>query len=253
MTGINIKNKEWATKQLKNFIENSGKITGTERMGQIPLDAFIKQNAEYEAKMAADAPVVEEILDRVTPGWRQARKPLTTSWNHLREMSIRACTILERDEEMRLNLGDDAPRISASKLHPWVWDGARSLWQSGHFRSAVDDALKKVNAETQNKIERRDISETKLFQEAFSENPPESGKPRLRITPPEHSNTYRSRQRGAIHLAEGIYAGIRNPINHESPQDIDEQIALEYLAALSVLARWVDEAEVQQSPPETSA
>ena len=54
-------------------------------------------------------------------------------------------------------------------------------------------------------------------------------------------------QRGARALAEGIYAGIRNPFNHESPHDIDEQVALEYLAALSILARWVDESELEEA------
>ena len=64
---------------------------------------------------------------------------------------------------------------------------------------------------------------------------------------PDGSNTYRSMQRGARALAEGIYAGIRNPFNHESPHDIDEQVALEYLAALSILARWVDESELEEA------
>jgi hypothetical protein len=62
---------------------------------------------------------------------------------------------------------------------------------------------------------------------------------------PDAIDTYKSVQRGAMALAEGIYAGIRNPFNHESPEDIDEQIALEYLAALSVLARWVDGSTVE--------
>ena len=61
------------------------------------------------------------------------------------------------------------------------------------------------------------------------------------------SDTYKSVQRGAMALAEGIYAGIRNPFDHDDPKDIDEQVALEYLAALSVLARWVDEATVEDA------
>lgn len=166
-------------------------------------------------------------------------------WARHREASIRAREELVRQEEIDQNLGDNAPQISARNLHPWVWSGAQSLWQSGHYRSAVEDAAKKVNAETQNKVGRRDLSETKLFQEVFSDKPAEHGKSRLRRMKPEDSNTYRSVQRGAMALAEGIYAGIRNPFNHEDPQDIDEQVGLEYLAALSVLARWVDSADVE--------
>lgn len=47
-------------------------------------------------------------------------------------------------------------------------------------------------------------------------------------------------------FAEGVFSGIRNPLGHEYGFDLTEQQALEYLAALSVLARWVDEATIEQ-------
>jgi hypothetical protein len=40
---------------------------------------------------------------------------------------------------------------------------------------------------------------------------------------------------------------IRNPATHDLAQP-DGQVALEYLAALSILARWIDEAEVYVQP-----
>jgi hypothetical protein len=48
-------------------------------------------------------------------------------------------------------------------------------------------------------------------------------------------------------LAEGIFAGIRNPLTHEAGIELDEQVALEYLAALSILARWVDDSTVERA------
>ena len=36
--------------------------------------------------------------------------------------------------------------------------------------------------------------------------------------------------------------------NHEEPLDVDEKTGPEYLAALSALARWVDDAEVGTVP-----
>ncbi len=45
-----------------------------------------------------------------------------------------------------------------------------------------------------------------------------------------------------MHRGMGCAQGIRNPQAHPSP-DITEQEAQEQLAALSVLARWVDERE----------
>jgi hypothetical protein len=59
------------------------------------------------------------------------------------------------------------------------------------------------------------------------------------------SDTYKSVQRGAMAFAEGVFAGIRNPLSHEADHELSEQEALEYLAALSVLARWVDGASVE--------
>lgn len=50
-----------------------------------------------------------------------------------------------------------------------------------------------------------------------------------------------------MNLAEGVFAGIRNPLSHESDQELTEQEALEYLASLSVLARWVDDSSVEAS------
>ena len=76
--------------------------------------------------------------------------------------------VLAREDEVRRNLGDDAPGMSASHLHPWVWDGARALWRSEHYREAVGAAARKINAETQNKVGRRDVSEIDLFKQAFS-------------------------------------------------------------------------------------
>ena len=206
-----------------------------------------------DSEVAELAHVAEQILDRVLPDWRNADdRPSEVRhkarWNHLRDWAGRGIAALRRERELREKLGDDAPNISAGQLHPWVWSGARSLWQSGHYRSAAEDAAKKVNAETQNKVRRRDVSETDLFKQAFSLDTAAPGKSRLRRRKPDGSETYKSVQRGAWAMAESVYAGIRNPFNHEDPKDIDEQIGLEYLAALSVLARWVDDAEVETTP-----
>ncbi|MFE9850234.1 TIGR02391 family protein [Streptomyces sp. NPDC005576] len=50
-------------------------------------------------------------------------------------------------------------------------------------------------------------------------------------------------QRGAAAFSEGSYAALRNPNRHEDGvSELSEHQALEQLAALSVLARWVEEA-----------
>jgi hypothetical protein len=97
----------------------------------------------------------------------------------------------------------------------------------------------------QERLGRRDVSGSKLMGEAFSLESPASGRSRLRFPgePDPRSETYRSRHLGAMHFGQGCFEGIRNWAAH-SIDTADEQVALEYLAALSVLARWVDQCEV---------
>ncbi|MFV8053894.1 TIGR02391 family protein [Mycobacterium sp. 48b] len=242
---------EWAINALQELVRATDQVGYNNRPGSgVVMLGTHQRSADSEV---AELAHVEQVLDRVLPKWRHAddrtaevRKK--ARWNHLRDWAGRGIAALRREQELREKLGNDAPQFSAGQLHPWVWSGARSLWQSGHYRSAVEDAAKKLNADTQNKFRRRDISETDLFKQAFSLDAPAHGKPRLRRKEPDDTDTYKSVQRGAWALAEDSYAGIRNPFNHEDPRDIDEQTALEYLAALSVLARWVGDAEVETAP-----
>lgn len=239
MSGLNV---EWALRELDTFIHLTELVShpSPDVIGMFPRGS--------EEGIAAAAQVAEKIFDRVIPRWRtEVPEDPYVGWSRHHEAAVRARAELKRAEEIAQNLGDDAPEISASSLHPWIWSGAASLWRSGHYHSAVEDAAKKVNAETQNKVGRRDLSETKLFQESFTDKAAEPGKARLRRMTPDSSDTYKSVQRGAMALAEGIFAGIRNPLSHEADQELDEQVALEYLAALSVLARWVDESTVEHA------
>lgn len=246
MSGLN---SAWVLKELDQFI-----VQTTMRNASSSGDGWVSISnkdltAAPDTDVAKQAQVVEKILERVLPNWRNdvTGKMANNRWAKHREAAIRAREELARADEIRQNLGDDAPQISAANLHPWIWLGARSLWQSGHFVQAVRDAATKLNAEMQNKVGRRDVSETDLFKQSFSLDAAKSGKARLRRMTPEDSDTYRSLQRGAMAFAEGVFAGIRNPLSHEVDQEMSEQVALEHLAALSVLARWVDESTVERS------
>lgn len=243
MTGINV---EWALGELDKFIQQTVMTNDSFAGNGVAYFSNKSSTAAADAEVAQQAQVVEKIFDRVVPSWRtdiELRK--SNRWTRHREAAIRAKAELERQEEIRKNLGDDAPELSAAKLHPWVWDGASSLWQSGHFREAVEGAIRKLNAETQNKLGRRNVSETDLFNQALSEQAPAAGKHRLYRMKNDGSSTFKSVQRGARTFAEGVFAGIRNPLAHEVVQEMPEQQALEYLAALSVLARWVDESTLE--------
>lgn len=241
-------NTDWAIAELDKFITMTVMHGLGGSSGGVMFITSQKDTAAPDAEVTKQAQVVEKIFDRVIPNWRgEIENSENNRWTRHREAAIRTREELLRDEEIRENLGENAPEFSAAELHPWIWSGAKSLWQSGHYREAVEGAIKKLNAETQNKVGRRDISETDLFKQAYSLNDALPGKSRLRRMKDDGSDTYKSVQRGAMAFAEGIFAGIRNPLSHETDQEISEQEGLEYLAALSVLARWVDTSEVESS------
>lgn len=239
----------WAITALKDFIHATDQVA-YDNSGDSSVLMFGTYQRDSDSTAAERAHVAEQVLDKVLPQWRSAdnrgsEAKQNLRWEHLRYWASRGIAALEREEELREKLGDTAPRISVADLHPWVWSGASSLWQSGHFREAVEGAIRKLNAETQNKLGRRDVSETDLFNQAFSDDPASSDKPRLHRMKNDKSKTFTSVQRGARMFAEGVFAGVRNPLAHEVDQEMSEQQALEYLAALSVLARWVDESTVE--------
>lgn len=238
--------EEWAIAELDKFIEMTVMKNESSSSGGMVYFSSKNRTAAPDTEVTKLAQIVEHIFDEVISAWRtEIDNSPNNRWTRHREAALRAREQLLRAQEVRDNLGESAPELSAAELHPWIWSGAQSLWQSGHYREAVEAALKKLNAETQNKVGRRDVSETKLFRESYSSDDPAPGRPRLRRMHNDGSDTYVSMQRGAMSLAEGIYAGIRNPLSHEAEHELSEQEALEYLAAVSVLARWVDESEVE--------
>ncbi|MGB7447575.1 MAG: TIGR02391 family protein [Ornithinimicrobium sp.] len=234
----------WAIEQIDKFLYTTQQVAYDNRPGSgvVVVGTHMRGSSTEAAQLAH---VVEQILDRALKGWDRERPKKDAEHAWLREQAGRARAALARQEELVEKLGDNAPDMDAANLHPWVWEAARSLWNSGHFHQAVMQASMKVNSETQGKLSRFDISETDLFNQAFNTKEPKPGEARLRLMEDNVSKTYESLHRGARSFAEGLFAGIRNPGMHV-PHDGggDEQLALEQLAAFSLLARWVDQATV---------
>jgi hypothetical protein len=183
----------------------------------------------------ASAQIVEQIMDRVIPDWRPrcptpTTRRSTSGVQHI-DAATRTKAQLVRQEELDEKLGESAPRLSAGYLHPWVWESARIMWGSGHYREAVSAAARAVNAYTQAKVGRRDLSEFKLLRNAFSADQPKPGERRLRLMADDGSDTFQSIHRGIGAYAEGLSAAIRNPNNHELLDEPPPDEALEQLAA----------------------
>ena len=231
----------WAVSEIDGFLHVTGQVVPDMGPGVAYFGTVMRGPA---TDASARAHVVEQILDRVLPGWKVDRPAKDKDFRWLRDQASRAKAELQRSEELAERLGDNAPDMDAGYLHPWAWENGRSFWNTGHFHQAVMQAAMRINAETQSKLGRMDVSETALFNEAFSLSDPKLGSPRLRLAENDGSKTYESLHRGARAFAEGLYAAIRNPGMHVPTDGGEEQLALEQLAAFSLLARWVDQAEV---------
>jgi hypothetical protein len=194
-------------------------------------------------------PIIEDIADRAWPKWRDhlpGRQGLSWEYNPMLQIAKQLRVLLVRKEELDRNLGDAGPTLSASTMHADVWEAAKSLWGNGHFGEAVNAAARSVNAKLQSKVARRDISEAKLINECFSLDPPKPGAPRLRLMPDDGSDTYKNLHGGALAFGQGCFRAIRNVLSHEYGPIAEppEEEALHYLAAFSILARWIDQATV---------
>ncbi|MEQ8438771.1 MAG: TIGR02391 family protein [Ilumatobacter fluminis] len=195
-------------------------------------------------------PAVQAIAEQVLPGTALQHAQMSQrgwEFRHIRPAVSMVLGRLESQEALEAVLGPVGPQLSASGLHPWVWGAAASLWDGGHRREAVQAAATHVELQLRLKVGREDLSGPQLSDQAFSLDPPRDTNPRLRFVRFESgTDDYRSAHVGAAAFAKGCFLAIRNLTTHRLDPLLEAE-ALEFLAALSVFARWVDEAEVATS------
>ena len=135
---------------------------------------------------------------------------------------------------------------------------AVDLWAVGAFKPAVNAAASAVEELTQEKLKRGDLSGAPLYTEAFKVGKVGEEPDGRRLRFPhldeltedgKRNQSWTSAHQGAMDFGRGCAEGIRN-MNAHGTRELPAQEALEYLAALSVLARWVDTAQVPIDDPE---
>lgn len=147
-------------------------------------------------------------------------------------------------------VGPQGPQLAAQRFHPWVWTSAERLWSDGHRRAAVQTAGASVEQQLRAKLDDHKQSAKNLC-DAFKLDQPKPDQPRLRLGGYADGTADQvSAHEGAQFFGRGCFQAIRNLSSH-SADEMPEQEALEQLAALSVLARWVDEAIVVKVAAET--
>ncbi|MGY1618868.1 TIGR02391 family protein [Geodermatophilus sp. SYSU D00691] len=163
-----------------------------------------------------------------------------------------ACdSILGRLDAMMLRAQSEAPpRTGPAGMHPLVWGAARRLWLDGHIRQAVTGACEALIGQVKVVTGRNDVAETSLWQQVFSKDAPEPGKPRLRWPGPPTDQTVKTMNDGLRQYAPGVQLLIRNPAVHTTVE-MTEQEGLEQLAALSLLARWMENCTLDEAPAST--
>ncbi|WP_087101787.1 TIGR02391 family protein [Nocardiopsis sp. JB363] len=155
---------------------------------------------------------------------------------------VEAIAILTQREELDEIVGPIGPRLSASELHPTIWDAAARLWDDGHIRAAVQTASAALEGMLQG-IVGPGMSGTNLAI-LFSTNDPTEGSPRLRLRNVDMaSTTWKSAHEGAAALVRGAFMAVRNLVSHPGWPDPSNREALEMLAVLSYVAHLVDQSD----------
>ena len=186
-------------------------------------------------------PLIEEIARDLDPtfGYRDELADLRSEQGiqRARTASERLVGLVRDASERRRIFGPVGPVLDADGLHPWVWDAAKNLWDGGHFKEAVHAAATAVEKQTSLKVG-TDRHGADLYAHAFTLG--QANQPPLTFPDVETgTKRWNSSHEGAMHFGMGCSKGIRNAVAHTT-DDIDQQIGLEYLAAFSVLARWVE-------------
>jgi Protein of unknown function (Hypoth_ymh) len=150
---------------------------------------------------------------------------------------------LGRLDALRARTDAEAPiEADTESMHPLVWGAARGLWRNRHYREAVAAAAGAVVEQAKSLTGRNDLPETALWQETVSDKAPQPGKPRLRWPGDPKDQTVKSMNEGLRHYGPGVQLTIRNPAVHQQVE-LTAQEATERLAAISLLARWIEECE----------
>lgn len=228
-------NKEWARERLNAYLDAL-------REYQRHIDGHLGFNRPAYERAIALEPAAKAIMRQINPEYLDYELVQSASTRAI-TFAIQTLALVDQAEEIEANLAPPSPQLSASALHPWVWGAAASLWETRHYREAVQAAATSVNAHLQALVGRRDISDYKLITELFSEKDPEVGKTRLRWPGDATDEEFKSMQAGLRSFGSGVFQAIRNRTTHDLTE-LTEQEALERLAAMSLLCHWIQSCRI---------
>jgi hypothetical protein len=240
-----VMNRDWMRERLRAF------ESLCEQYQEDHSPEYTGFKEQLTGQMAIEEPTVKEILKRLDPELAErVSEPdaFGGAYDSLRAVQ-KGLGILRDQDEWVANLAPDAPSLVADQFHPRVWAAASGLWDTGRYRVAVGQAATALSVHVASKAD-SPLTDRELVQQVFAPGEPGPNKVRLHLSGDKSSKTWRSRQEGLLLLAQGAFAGIRNVATH-TDDEWPEQVALEHLAVLSVVARWADETEIVTGPEGT--
>lgn len=122
------------------------------------------------------------------------------------------------------------------ELHPVIAKASSNLYKDGHYANAVEDSVKALNNLVRLSSGVEDKDGTQLMEYVFSPK-----NPVLKINELKDQSDL-DEQKGFMSLFSGAVSGLRNPRAHKIIKD-DPEMALEFIAFISLLAKFVDRAK----------
>lgn len=234
---------ERAIGRVKRFIE-----TIEDSLLQDVAGVHTSTDPQLDRAIRLELPLIQKIAEQIESGLGRSMEPRSYMgewpWSNARDAAVRLLGILQGQQEAQEILAPAGPKLAANRLHPWVWEAAAKLWDDGHLRLAIQNAATAIDRKLQAKLSMVSKSGQALVTQAFQPAPPKANEKRLRLPQfVEGTEDWTSAHQGAMAFGQGCMLAIRNLATHR-PSEPEEQMALEQLASLSVLARWIDVAEV---------
>lgn len=127
-------------------------------------------------------------------------------------------------------------------LHPIIRKSALQLFQGGHLREAVLNAMTAVFDFIRQRVGITDEDGDRLIGKVFSLESP------YLILSEIETESGRSDQKGFVQIFKGAYQGIRNPNAHTLDHSLNNEMAAQYLIFASLMIRRIEEAKLTNSP-----
>jgi hypothetical protein len=191
-------------------------------------------------KLVVVEPIAQEIAPWLVPSLRE--NDMVIMHQKKRAAAVELQAHLQQADLVDRVMGPTGPRLAAAELHPWVWEEAAPRWDAGFYRDAVQAAATRIfDVELPRKLGVQPQPNPADLFSAFA--PDRKTGTLLRFTDMDPTDAgWASVHRGTMLVGQGCVAAIRNPRTHRLAVR-EEQVVLEELATLSLLARWIDDAE----------